>query len=68
MPRTTASQPARTHRSSRSAAKAVSVAAAVALLATACGDDGDEQLETLNIDFATYNPLSLIILENGWLE
>ena len=23
---------------------------------------------TLNIDFATYNPLSLIIKQNGWLE
>ena len=57
-------------RSRRSSVKALSAAAAVALLATACGGDGgeDEQLETLNIDFATYNPLSLVILENGWLE
>ncbi|MGJ9372662.1 aliphatic sulfonate ABC transporter substrate-binding protein [Nesterenkonia sp. CF4.4] len=67
MPSTTASRSSRPRRTS---VKAVSAAAAVALLATACGGDGgeDEQLETLNIDFATYNPLSLIILENGWLE
>ncbi|MBO0595310.1 aliphatic sulfonate ABC transporter substrate-binding protein [Nesterenkonia sp. E16_7] len=66
MPSTSASRSARTPRS---AVKAVSAAAALALLATGCGQGGeDEQLETLNIDFATYNPLSLIILENGWLE
>lgn len=45
----------------------LAVTAATALLATtACG--GDEELDTLNIDFATYNPLSLVILEHGWLE
>ncbi|WP_026531660.1 aliphatic sulfonate ABC transporter substrate-binding protein [Arthrobacter sp. H41] len=30
--------------------------------------DGATQGGTLNIDFATYNPLSLIIKEQGWLE
>ncbi|WP_300345351.1 aliphatic sulfonate ABC transporter substrate-binding protein [Nesterenkonia sp.] len=46
---------------------AAALAAGAALLAsTACG--GEEELETLNIDFATYNPLSLVILEHGWLE
>ncbi|MCT1606282.1 aliphatic sulfonate ABC transporter substrate-binding protein [Nesterenkonia massiliensis] len=46
----------------------IGVAAATAMLsATACGGSNDE-LETLNIDFATYNPLSLVILEHGWLE
>lgn len=46
---------------------ALAAASAAALLATtACG--GDDELETLNMDFATYNPLSLVILENGWLE
>lgn len=56
------------------AAKALSAAAAVGLLATACvegegsGEGEDGELETLNIDFATYNPLSLIMLEHGWLE
>lgn len=51
----------------RTSTPVLAVAAAAALLgSTACG--GDEELETLNIDFATYNPLSLVILENGWLE
>ncbi|TLP99735.1 aliphatic sulfonate ABC transporter substrate-binding protein [Nesterenkonia salmonea] len=46
---------------------AIATSAAAALLATtACG--GDDELDTLNIDFATYNPLSLVILEHGWLE
>lgn len=30
--------------------------------------DGDWSASTLSIDFATYNPLSLIIKEQGWLE
>ncbi|EID09221.1 aliphatic sulfonate ABC transporter substrate-binding protein [Mycolicibacterium phlei RIVM601174] len=34
------------------------------------GDSGGDGLagQTLNIDFATYNPLSLIIKDQGWLE
>src|SRR6218665_2719087 len=32
-------------------------------------DDGSEwSATTLNLDFATYNPLSLIIKEQGWIE
>ncbi|GAB3450880.1 aliphatic sulfonate ABC transporter substrate-binding protein [Actinophytocola sediminis] len=37
----------------------------------AAGDDagtGDWSTDTLNIDFATYNPLSLVIRDQGWLE
>src|SRR5699024_10646512 len=45
---------------------AIAVSTAAMLAVTACG--ADDELETLNIDFATYNPLSLVILENGWLE
>lgn len=30
--------------------------------------DGEWSASTLSIDFATYNPLSLIIKEQGWLE
>lgn len=49
--------------------RALSAAAAVTLLATSCGGgESDGELEVLNIDFATYNPLSLVILEHGWLE
>ncbi|MDX2377100.1 aliphatic sulfonate ABC transporter substrate-binding protein [Microbacterium sp. LRZ72] len=32
------------------------------------GDPDSLEGQTLNIDFATYNPLSLIIKEQGWLE
>jgi sulfonate transport system substrate-binding protein len=35
---------------------------------TAEGDADGWSTDTLNIDFATYNPLSLIIKEQGWLE
>lgn len=43
-----------------------------ALALTACaGENADADAgdaETLRIDYATYNPLSLIIKEHGWLE
>lgn len=52
--------------------------AVVALGLSACvtGEDaegdaagaGDWSTDTLNIDFATYNPLSLVIKDQGWLE
>ena len=32
------------------------------------GDAEEWSKSTLNIDFATYNPLSLIIKDQGWLE
>jgi sulfonate transport system substrate-binding protein len=45
------------------------------LLSTGCGSGdsaeasaGSDRVKTLNIDFATYNPLSLIIKDQGWLE
>ncbi|MCK8609664.1 aliphatic sulfonate ABC transporter substrate-binding protein [Agromyces sp. C10] len=34
----------------------------------AAADAASVEGQTLNIDFATYNPLSLIIKEQGWLE
>jgi sulfonate transport system substrate-binding protein len=38
-------------------------------VAQAGGDaSGEWSSDTLNIDFATYNPLSLVIKEQGWLE
>ncbi|MDN4613060.1 aliphatic sulfonate ABC transporter substrate-binding protein [Leifsonia sp. F6_8S_P_1B] len=54
-------------------------AAATALLLTGCvagegsaaepkSTSGTTQGGTLNIDFATYNPLSLVIKKEGWLE
>jgi sulfonate transport system substrate-binding protein len=56
----------------------VAATAAVALLLSGCvsgenqntASDGGNALEgqVLNIDFATYNPLSLIIKDQGWIE
>ncbi len=55
------------------------VAAVSALALTGCvagegsvaqpaGEAGEWSSDTLNIDFATYSPLSLVIKEKGWLE
>jgi sulfonate transport system substrate-binding protein len=59
----------------------VALATAVALALTGCvagegsalvADEEDTEAawsaDVLNIDFATYNPLSLIIMDQGWLE
>lgn len=37
-------------------------------LDAAAPDSGKWSADTLNIDFATYNPLSLIIKKEGWIE
>lgn len=60
---------------------AIATAAALALTGCVAGEGAPEPTEagpalgeggwsasTLNIDFATYNPLSLIIKDQGWLE
>ena len=56
---------------------AVVTATALALTGCAAGEgsaldqadaSGEWSSDTLNIDFATYNPLSLIIKEEGWIE
>lgn len=58
----------------RRAASATIAGAAVALLATGCvegegpGGTAEGELDTLTLDFATYNPLSLVMMEHGWLE
>jgi sulfonate transport system substrate-binding protein len=55
-----------THRT----AKPLALAAALAMVLTACGSGSAESssADTLTLDWATYNPLSLIIMEEGWLE
>lgn len=60
---------------SRTLTAAIALIAASALALTGCaGEDaapaakGTAQGGELNIDFATYNPLSLIIKDQGWLE
>ena len=60
------------------AAVAIAAASAVALSGCVAGEGSVTQADaagttewssdTLNIDFATYNPLSLVIKEQGWLE
>lgn len=64
----------------RSLSGLTAVAAATALVLSGCAagenaatdgassESGETTGGTLNIDFATYNPLSLVIKENGWLE
>lgn len=49
-------------------ALAAAVVAVAACSPAAAGPTGAPQGGTLNLDFATYNPLSLIIREKGWLE
>ena len=43
---------------------------AVVLLFAACGGEGDsaETVEEITLDWAYYNPVSLVLRENGWLE
>ncbi|WP_030143766.1 aliphatic sulfonate ABC transporter substrate-binding protein [Mycetocola saprophilus] len=59
---------------SRTLFAAIALAAVTTLGLSACaGEDGipaegGSKGGTLNIDFATYNPLSLIIKDKGWLE
>ncbi|OMH32290.1 aliphatic sulfonate ABC transporter substrate-binding protein [Tersicoccus sp. Bi-70] len=63
----------------RSALTAVAVVTAATLTLTGCAGEGSGSStaaaaggggdgKTLNIDFATYNPLSLVIKKKGWLE
>jgi len=51
--------------------KTLTAAALASVLAlTACAGENAEadDVESLSIDYATYNPLSLIIKDQGWLE
>lgn len=64
----------------RSAITAVAVVTAATLTLTGCAGEGSgtsaadaaagggNNARTLTIDFATYNPLSLVIKQKGWLE
>ncbi|MFC8304300.1 aliphatic sulfonate ABC transporter substrate-binding protein [Specibacter sp. NPDC057265] len=60
---------------SRRSFLSVAAAASALALASCSGEDATSSVAgkdgapgTLNIDFATYNPLSLVIKEKGWLE
>jgi sulfonate transport system substrate-binding protein len=52
----------------RSLAGAATGMLLIALVVGACTPASSVQGGALNIDFATYNPLSLVIKEQGWLE
>jgi sulfonate transport system substrate-binding protein len=55
---------------SRRLARPLALAATLAMVMSGCGD-GDASgagADTLTLDWATYNPLSLIIRDQGWLE
>jgi sulfonate transport system substrate-binding protein len=61
------------NRRSFVAAAALAASATLLLGGCAAGEDASagaasNDAATLNIDFATYNPLSLVIKEKGWLE
>lgn len=60
---------------SRRSFLSVAAAASALALASCAGEDATSSVAgkdgapgTLNIDFATYNPLSLVIKKKGWLE
>ncbi|MDO5743809.1 MAG: aliphatic sulfonate ABC transporter substrate-binding protein [Micrococcaceae bacterium] len=57
----------------RRALIAITALAGATALLTGCAGEGPgnanaKETTTLNIDFATYNPLSLVLKEKGWLE
>ena len=56
----------------RAAAVALTLAVGLCLALTGCTSEakgsGKWSSDTLNIDFATYSPLSLIIKDQGWIE
>ena len=45
-----------------------SVLSLVGLLLTGCATSADQELDKLSLDFAYWNPLSLVIKDQGWLE
>lgn len=59
-----------TSRRLRSSAVAIVTLAALALTGCAAGEDAAPPAggKKLTIDFATYNPLSLILKDKGWIE
>ncbi len=56
--------------STRRLAKPLALAVSIVMVMTACGSDdaSSATADTLTLDWATYNPLSLIIRDQGWLE
>ncbi|MDZ5077463.1 aliphatic sulfonate ABC transporter substrate-binding protein [Nesterenkonia sp. HG001] len=74
MPSLTSTSPSPARATIGRTSRAAVAGLAVTLMAAGCvegegsGDAADGELATLSIDFATYNPLSLVMMEHGWLE
>lgn len=64
----TQNQPNRLTRLKTRAAKALGLAAAATLALTGCVAGEGAQADTLKLDYAYWNPLSLVIRDQGWLE
>lgn len=57
------------NRLSRRTAASIATLSISALALTGCaGENASATDQTLSIDFATYNPLSLVLKEKGWLD
>lgn len=48
--------------------KSATLAIAAALALSGCAGTSDEALDKLSLDYAYWNPLSLVIKDQGWLE
>lgn len=53
---------------SKKLSKAAALAVAVSLALSGCAAAGDTELDKIGLDFAYWNPLSLVIKDQGWLE
>jgi sulfonate transport system substrate-binding protein len=69
--RTPARRRRRGHRGTRTSLTALLLS--LVLVATACGGgdeggEGEASVDEITLDWAYYNPVSLVLQENGWLE
>lgn len=53
---------------SKKLSKAAALAVAASLALSGCAAGGDPELDKIGLDFAYWNPLSLVIKDQGWLE
>lgn len=65
----------RRHRPRNARTALIAALTAFALVVTACGgggdgggDGGEASVDELTLDWAYYNPVSLVLKDNGWLE
>lgn len=53
---------------SKKLSKTAALAVAASLALSGCAAGGDPELDKIGLDFAYWNPLSLVIKDQGWLE